>query len=218
MKAFLALILSCFLLSSCATTHPGNLGSSNGKANFPLKMSARTIDFEVDSPFQLVEFTFENTSKDWLKLTNTKVVIDNPTASKVSVVLGNDLLSWAEAVQAKNQKDNYNKEIWQTGLFGLGTIGALSGNKDAAVAGVAVMIGTSIWAATDAYAGKYKTATGVDTKPKSHLYEDMSIPGTMFFRRWVLLNKPAGTAVKKIILQLEDVNNNRGLYEVEPSL
>lgn len=209
----MTLITSTFL--SCATTHPGHVGASTDSSKLPLKLSARVVEQKRDGLFELIEFTLENTSEEWLKITNSKILISNPEVSKLSVVLGDDLIAWAEATQLQKNQDDYNDSLIKTGLMGLGTAAMIAGgSSDARVSGAALVIGTYAWAAGDVLSGKYQTANGVLTKPKSHLYEPTSVPGKMFLRRWALINKPSGVYIQSIAVQFEDIHGVKGTYNV----
>lgn len=211
---FFTLIVSLFYVS-CATTHPGRLGHTKDNSTLPIKVSARTVDSDPESTFELIEFTIENVSENWLKISHSKVLIDDPAKSRLSVVLGDDLAAWAEAAHFKYNQDAYNRSMLQSGLIGLGAAAVMAGGKgDVGSLGKAAFIGGTAWIAGDVVAGQYQSATGVETKPKNHLYEPMNIPGKMYIRRWVLLNKPAKVRIRDIAFQLEDINGLVGTYSV----
>lgn len=208
------LILTLFL-ASCATTHPGKFGAAVGSSDLPLKISAKTIDSKKEQAFQLVEFTLENTSDDWLKINNSQVLIPNPAESHLSVVLGQDLVSWAEAMQFQQSQDQYNKDLIRTGLLGVGAVSVVvPGSKDTKTAGAVLTLGSVGWAAYDVITSARQKVNGVEKNPTTHLYEPMSIPGKMYLRRWVLINKPSGTMLSTVSVQIENINGGKGVYEI----
>ena len=217
----LALLVAIELsLVGCATTHPGFKGKSLSKGErLPLVVSGKSIDSGAGQPFQLVEVTFENTSDDWLRVSKTELVIANPAESKLSVVLGKDLSDWAEAKRFQLQKDEYNKELVQSGVMVAGATAVMVGthNKSSAVAGLGALavLGSVGWAVSDAISSSYHHATETNKAPDQHLYQSFSVPGKLFLRRWILLNKPSDKIINKLVFELETVEGARESYELE---
>ncbi len=208
------------LFIGCATTHPGNEGKSTAKEPIiPLKISAQTIDDARGESFQLIELTLENTSENWLRIARSQIVISNPAESKLSVVLGKDLRDWAQAMELRLKKDEHNRQLLQVGLVTAGAAAVVAGthNNDSSVAtvGMATLVGTSAWAVTDVIRQSYRTAQQVDKIPENHLYQAFSVPGKMFLRRWILLNKPSNSLVTTLVIALETVEGEKEHYEIK---
>ena len=219
MKYAYLMALTLFL-AGCATTHPGNEGISLSKdVHLPLKVSAQTIDNPKDESFQLIEITVENMSDEWLRINHSEVIIPDPATSKLSLVFGKDLTDWAQAMEFRLAKDNHNKELLQASLLGAGAVAAIAGeatdNKGLAAAGVITVTGTYAWAATDVILQSRKSAEQSQKVPENHLYRPFSVPGKMFLRRWVLLNKPTKTVVQNLVVQLENVAGEKETYEIK---
>lgn len=217
-KTSLILTLSATMIA-CATTHPGMEGKSvNATPTIPLKISARTVENQSKGAFQLVEVTLENTSDDWVRIDHSEVLINDPAESKVSVVMGDDLKVWAEAVITKEKQEAHNKAMVQTGILAAGTaaavLGAGRGDRGLATAGAAAMVGTYAWAAADVISASVDAAQGVKKVPETHLYKQVSIPGKMYLRRWVLMNKPADRIIQRVALQFETVDGTKDVYVV----
>ena len=116
-----AILIASGFFSSCATTHQGQMGSKTDKKLTPLRVSAVTVDDRPDDPFQLIELTLENTSDKWLRYDRGEVNILNPAESGLSVVIGPDLKTWADAMELRNKKENFNTEL---ALVGVSAVGA----------------------------------------------------------------------------------------------
>lgn len=207
-------------LMACATTHPGNQGQSlNKDSRLPFKISAQTIEESQEESFQLIEVTLENTSENWLKVNRSQIVIDNPAESKLSVVLGKDLKDWAQAMSLRLQKDEHNKQLLRLGLTAAGAVamGVGSKNDDSALvaAGALTVVGTYAWAVTDVIRQSYQAAEQSEKVPENHIYQPFSVPGKMFLRRWVLLNKPYKSVVNNLVLELETVQGEKDTYEIK---
>ena len=217
-KLIMSLALLGFL-TACASTHPGSEGRSlNTNWRLPLKVSAQTIDDARGEAFQLIEVTLENVSESWVKVNRTQVVINNPAESKLSVVLGKDLKDWAQAMKFRLMKDEHNRQMLQLGLATAGAVASASGTQDnnsaLAVAGAVTLIGTYAWAVTDTIQQSYKSAEQSEKVPENHLYQSFSVPGKMFLRRWVLLNKPSQSLIRTFVLELETIEGEKDTYEV----
>lgn len=215
----ITLATTLLFLFSCASIHPGNEGHSvlNGK-KLPIKVSAQTIDDPKGEAFQLMEITIENLSDDWLRISRAEVIISNPAESKLSVVLGKDLHSWAQAMEARLKKDEYNKQLLQAALLTGGSI-AMSSSKQnpgstAAIAGAVSVLGTSVWAVSDVLSKSYDSATQGSKIPENHLYEPFSVPGKMFLRRWILFNKPSTDVIGKLVVEFETAEGEKDTYEI----
>lgn len=207
------------LMTACASTHPGNIGESiSPQAKLPLKISAESIDAKKNESFQLIDLTLENTSDAWLKINRTQVLIGDPAESKLSVVLGSDLKDWAQAVSFKQKQDQHNTEMAQMGLLGVGTAAALMGgyrgDSGLATAGAAVAVGTYGWVLTDAISSSINEAQRSEKIPDNHLYHSASIPSKMFLRRWVLINKPVGQVLNKLVIEFETVEGEKDTYAI----
>lgn len=211
-----SLILPALFLAACATTHPGNYGQSlNSPAKLPLKISAENIDRNDNGSFQLIEITLENTEDAWLRLEKTEVVIKDPAESKVSVVLGQDLKDWAEAEKFKQKMDEHNKMLAQSGILAAGAVAAIAGDKDSnlAKAGTLILIGTSAWVVNDVINASLKDTQSLKI-PENHLYRPANIPGHLFIRRWVLINKPSKKVVSKLVLAFKTIEGETDTYEI----
>jgi hypothetical protein len=217
MKRFV-LFIALLTLSACATTHPGKMGASLKNSNIPLKISAQKVDQKENEAFQLVDVTIENISDIWLKIHSVRVVIKDPSMSKVSVVMGRDLKDWALAMEARMRAESYNKNVAMMGLAAVGAAATAYGLYDdkpeVAVAGAAALVGAGAWAATNQSKSSLKKATTSDTLPNNHLYQSFSVPAKMFARRWVLLNKPSDQIIDKILLDVETVEGEKDTYEI----
>lgn len=214
-----SILVSILLLTSCASIHPGNFAKQAGESqNIPLVISGETIESELGSPYQLVQVTFENTSDTWVRIVESNISLDDLNGSKISVVVGNDLKFWAEAMEAQKKVDDQNKEILQASLAlaGAGTMvgGSIKGNSKAVVAGSAVLAGSSVWSAADGITKSKKAANQAPAVPETHLYSPTTVPPKLFLRRWVLLNKPVTEEVHKLVFSIETEKSERATYVI----
>ena len=213
-KMILTLLAALFLVA-CASTHPGTSGQSQApQPKIPLKLSAQNIDEEESDAFQLIEVTLENTSDRWVKISKVQYLIQDPDTSKLSVVLGQDLSDWAQASANKRKVEMHNRQMVQAGLVGLGAVAMASSgkNSDMGVAGALMTTGTYGWVLSDAIRADLRNAEGVKQVPANHLYHPASVPGKMFLRRWILLNKPSDSVVKVMRIEIETIEGEKETY------
>lgn len=220
MKNLILSILFVALLTSCASKHPGNYGKPIGdKKAIAIIVSGKTVDSKPDSPFQQIELTIENTSADWVRISRAEVVNDDPGKSKISVVVGNDLQSWTEAKSYEQTLKDQNEAMAAAGIAAAGAavaIGGASGkNSGATSAGLATMVGAAAYSDAKAI-GKFKTDTERALKvPGHHLYTPFSIPGKMFLRKWLLMNKPVGAMIDNLVVEFETVEGVKESYVIK---
>ena len=218
MIKYLLLVFVLFTVA-CATTHPGSEGKAlPGEAALPMKVSAQTIDNAKGESFQLIEVTVENLADEWLRIHNARVVIDNPAESKLSIVLGQDLKDWAQAMELRLKKDEHNRELLKIGLGAAGGVAAVVGsqtnNPGVTLAGASLLLGTYAWAVTDVIRHGYASSTQANRVPENHLHQSFSVPGKMFLRRWVLINKPSATLINHLVIEFETVGGEKNTYEI----
>lgn len=208
---FLIMPLAFFVMG-CATTHPGNVGKSiKASSPIPIKISAQSVDGSYDDTYQLIDVTIENMSERWVKINSAQVVISNP--AELSVIKGEDLRHWSQAMRFKLEKDQHNAEIAQAVILTGGVIAAHSNDSATSAAGSIATLGVLGWAVADAVNFSYRKATQAGAFPENHLYSPFSIPGRLFTRRWVVLNKPLNVEVQKLVIEVETISGEKDVYE-----
>jgi hypothetical protein len=216
MNSTLSIFIALFL-TACASTHPGTEGKPlNNDSNIPIIISAENIDLDSTQPFQLIDLTIENKSNDWLRIKRSEVLISDPGKSKLSVVVGQDLKDWAQATQFKLQKDDHNNQMLQLGLLTASSValGSKDSNPTLQTVGALGLIGTSAWVTSDVLKQALRNANQSEKVPENHLYHSFSVPGKMFTRKWVLLNKPVDTVIKTLYVEIETVDGAKESYAI----
>ena len=205
--------------AACASVHPGNMAKqSDGVPIDGLVVSAEELSDPGREAFSMISLTFENQTANWLRIDKIEVLMDEPTAKVVSVVLGQDLKDWASAMEARAQMEKHNREMTQIGLAAVGAVAAAAGgashNQNAALLGLSVLGASEAWMITDAIRYKIARAENTKTYPEDHLYHPFSVPGKMFLRRWLLLNKPVGKRVTSLPIAVTMVDGKREVLTV----
>lgn len=218
MKKLIIFCTLCLNLS-CASIHKGNPAQAKNQLNpINLKLSAESLETNADEPFQLIEITFENLSNNWIKIYRSELIFDNTTQADVSVVQGSDLRDWAQAVKAQNKIYNYKKKLTQAGMLAAGSLTALAGassnDRKLKELGIISAVSVTAWVISDILRSLFFVSEGGAQNPENHLYQPFAVPGKLFMRRWVLLNKPVNTEIKKLNLKLETVEGEKEDYEL----
>lgn len=216
------LILSIMLsvLTACATVHNGELAQrESGDAIDGLLVSATELSDPAKESFSMIAMTFENQTDKWIRVEKAELVIDEKAAKMISVVVGTDLLDWASAMQARSELEAHNQQMTQLGLAGLGAavavVGSAKQDSTAIAAGLGVMTATEAWMVSDAIVNSRSVAQNPKTLPGSHLYTPFAVPGKMFLRRWVLINKPVGKALTEFPIAVTTVDGKREIMTVK---
>ncbi len=220
MKNFVITFFAMAALISCASKHPGNEGQViGGKKNLQMKVSGKTVDSKPQSPFQEIELTIENTSGDWIRISRAEVLIDDPSKSKISVVVGNDLQSWVDAKQYELKMNERNNQLAQAGLAAAGGViavgGAKSGNNNAVAVGAVTALSGLGWAMGSQYSKEDRDAEAALKVPGHHLYNPFAVPRKKFLRKWLLINKPVGTMVNNLVIEFETVEGQKEHYAIK---
>lgn len=213
------LTLSLLLFSACASVHPGHESIRDAVSDeLGLKISARKIDDDANDSFSLVEVTLENQNDEWVKVASAEIPIDQPASSKVSVVVGKDLVDWADAVAERDKLQKHNRAVVESiAMIGGATAIAVSGNRPNVgnTLGAVVYTGAFGFYLTDIFSNGRRRAESPGTLPDHHLYTPFSIPGRLFTRKWLVLNRPVGTTVSTLGMNLETVDGKKAHYTVK---
>lgn len=208
-------VISSSLLVSCASIHPGFKGHSVEPGNpIDITVSAENLDYSKRDSFQLIEVTIENNTTEWIRIESIRPRLPDPAESKVSAVLGQDLVDWAEAKQAQAKVDKLNQDIIQASLVGAGVLASTSKNSALSSLGTVATVGGLGWAAATGISGDKRQAEAVMKVPSTHLYAPVAVPAKMFQRRWLLLNKPPNAELTTLVIDVTTVDGKRGMYEI----
>ena len=215
MKHVLLALVCLPFLASCATVHSEYAGMA-AENKLPLKLSATTVgDTAQEDSFQLVEITMENTSDKWVKVTSGKVLIGEAAANDISVMVGNDLRDWAKAVSNREKIKSQNDGVLMASLLTAGAVASVaSGDRTVQAAGnLSQAVGYGM-IADRLYSGMMRDAMGVAQTPEDYVTAPVNIPGKLFQRRWLVLNKPAGQLVRTLVVEFETTTGEKDIYVV----
>lgn len=208
-KQFLGLIFCPLISVGCASKHFDHKAEKvSGDAIEGLIVSGADITGTQKEAFSMIALTFENTTGEWIRIEKAEVMIGKDLADRVSSVVGKDLEDWASAIEARAILEKQNREMTHIGFaYGsaaLAIAGATSnGNgSEATLFGAAAYTLTLDWAMLDLIKWSKADAQNPKALPQNHIERSFSIPGKLFLRRWVLLNKPLDARITEIPLKI----------------
>ena len=215
-RRFIVLLVSPAFIA-CASVHPGKIAKVEHQ-RIPAKVSGKPINYWNGETFQLVEITIENTSEQWMRIVRSDIVIDDPSTSKTSVIVGEDLKGWAQAMHERAKLEDYNKSMTSLGVAAVGILAMAAGaksNSDLKYIGAATTVGAAVYDGGRQISRDRNAAQESNRVPESHLYQPFSIPGKMFQRRWIVLNKPAKMKMQNLVVELENIEGQKDRYEIK---
>lgn len=229
LKQCIAVTLS-LSLASCASVHPGVEAEPQPVVSpepgvigtkLPLKVSADIANSEAEDSFSVVYLTFENTGSNWVRIDNVDFEIGPEASNKLSVVVGRDLADWAVAYDERERLRKHNQQMTVDAILGGGIVAAaLAGGSQGdtrsalAVASMLAVTGAMTYAIVDTYSSMAALHETPKKVPKNHVYQPFTVPGKLFTRRWVLVNKPVGEALTKISLKVRTAEGETERYVV----
>lgn len=249
MKKVLLLVLFMLLMfAGCASVHSGNyaeqISETDGwisdnlkETNLGLVISGQ-LNEDLESDYiDVINFSFENVTSEWIRLKNVKVYFEDEELNKTSkYVGGKDLLDWYEAIKDRNEIRRINKKIFLGSMTLLGGVVAEFGSDNisdlgeiTAITGLAsfdlLYINSQIDKVLDEnhskdfkYEEKEKIEKKVKIFPKSHLFYDrFNIPPGLYNKRWVAIHYP-GKENKKpynIILEYETLDGKKEKVKIQ---
>lgn len=220
---FKKVVLS-ILLCSCASIHNGyyaknESGESTSKS--PLSISSKEIKSLGSKHFVNFDFTIENNTNTFIKITRATLEFPDPRINaNVKVPRGRELIAWADAAQQNQQISDYNASLilGSVTVMGLGLM--MTGNDSLMVGGAIAAVGASSADAVRTVVRtqqeieksvQYPTASQYnDILPYSHLYAgSFDVPPGLHVKKWITLYTPYPTAINairtgKLTLEMDD--------------
>jgi hypothetical protein len=221
-KPSVALVLFPLLLASCASVHPGNIADrETNNPKIPLIVSGE-VDTSIDAKAnEMINLTFENTGDQWVRVDTLEVLINPSELNRVSVVVGKDLGDWVAAYSAKRKLDSYNRSVLLGGLLiGGAIVNAAAGDSDSRawqMVGAAGAVSTAVGSgmlASDVYSRIRGRAEKPRHRTEASTDHAFAIPGKLFVRKWILMNKPTDRVIDKLVLRLTTVEGEVETYVI----
>ena len=181
------------------STHKKNMSVQTGATkDSDLKVSVEKNSSLSTKNFWVLEYSIENTGSEYKRYDKINITIDKAIENEVKVVVGQDLVNWAEGIKNKIEKDNYNLNLF---LGSMSTIAASSAaiSKDpqyskAAMTVAAAGYGTLAVNQFIQIRDGIKNTNKSDTRgliPGNHvLATPVSVPPNLFLKRFAVFYIP----------------------------
>lgn len=187
------------VMTGCASVHSGRYASEvNGRGEevtsvvkSPLIISAKLNIGMSSEYFGMIEFTFENQSDEWIRLSNIVLHPENEANSEhIKIIGGEELDQWYSSTLAKKAISDHNFAVGAGLLLGAGVAAMAKDNGSGVSSAGAVLAGTSVASMTlKGFNEQLNKLEGPAIFPKTHLFHsDVLIPPKLFTRKWLVLN------------------------------
>lgn len=215
MKHLITFLIT-LLIVSCASKHPGRKAENLSKDDLlGLVISGRKVTSLSDKYHSFIDFTFENTGPDWKRIKSIEFSCGKKCDDKINIIVGKDIVIWAEAMKEKKAISDYNSKLLLGSLAVAGAVTAgvsnSNGTTAAGLGAYAVGMGGLAAKGISKNLGKLQTSKQV---PEQHIYSPFAVPSELFVRRWILLNHKASDSPLDAILTVNTINNKTQKYKI----
>lgn len=223
MKKLMIIFLSALLFVACATTHSGRIAKPvTQPEDVDLEISVKLNGDYSDATNFYYDVTIENKGGSYLRIDQVELDFENADKAPHNVVVGQDLVAWAESYAIRKEKENYNGDLGTAALVLTGAAimlaGAATGRSEqsrALVEGGALLAGAGVgWEAYRKIKSSKDKVMNAKWVPESHLYSPVTVPSSGFAQRWILVNLPKKKIANRALLKIRTVEGQEAVYEV----
>ncbi|WP_374078803.1 hypothetical protein [Bdellovibrio bacteriovorus] len=212
-------LVLALLLTSCASKDlamRGELTSSTSTAK--LDVSAELVDEYSDDYNIFLQVNFQSRDGKWIRVDKTELDLSNSDNQPYNIVVGKDLVAWAEAKAEEKKMREHNKSMGSMGVAAAGgalaVIGILTDSKELAAAGGLTLIGATGYDTYNNIKNTKNSVQGAKHVPETHLYAPFTIPSMSLSKRWILINAPTGRIGRTAKLKLTTVEGEVLNYNI----
>lgn len=216
------LLLSLLLLNiGCASYQSGgyaNVISGDHPSNIPI--SGKLDSTLTTKHYAVINFTFGNSSKEWLRVKKVRLDFNNEKLNKkANIVVGQDIVTWAESIRHKVAIDQWNKEIIWGSIALAGAVSAAasgsSSNSGLLYAGAGTYALTSGVLVANSIVDKVDDLERAKLFPRTHLYQSFSVPAGLYTNRWILLQIDKGDIPTEVYFDVEYLDGKKAKYKIK---
>lgn len=208
-------VLNSIWLLACASTKNKNFanyiredGVKQSFANTSIRGLRVTFDRNVDlsdENFDVLMISFENESKEWIRLNQWEVDFATKAIKQdVKILNGRELQAWAKATQMRSRAQTHNSNVLLASILGLSVIGETV-SSDPAIQNTAKLTGAASLSllAAKSLQESAQMASGNQTFPENHLLrEEVLVPPGLTEKRWIVFQ--VRTPMKQLSLRGQD--------------
>ncbi len=214
------IVLSLMLLLSACASKELSLKADlvNGAAPFNMDVSAAPIPEYSDDYNLLLQINLRSRDGRWVRVDTAEMEPASIDGTPFNVIVGKDLVAWAEAKGNEIKMDRYNSAMKLKGLAAVSGAAIVAGiltDSDALMAaGMAGSAGVAGYSAVTSMQQTRDLVQGVKPVPESHLYSPFAVPSMTLVKRWVLINAPTGRISKTVNLKIKTVEGDTMTYAI----
>ncbi|MGZ3791878.1 MAG: hypothetical protein ACXVCP_05995 [Bdellovibrio sp.] len=217
---YLVCTLMALFLSACASKDLAlKADKVSATSDAKLNVTAEVISDYSDDYNILLQFNFHSNDGKWLRVDEAEISFDTDNKNPFNVIVGKDLVTWAEAKYEEKKIDEHNEQLGSLTVAAVGGAAAVAGilyhNKDLSGLGVLAMGGASGYDTYSKIKRSQKNAQGVKLVPEGHLYLPFTIPSMTLSKRWALINCPTGLIGRILKLRLKTVEGDSYIYNID---
>jgi len=213
-------VVLTLVLIGCASQQPGEFAKvieGDHPQNTPL--TAYVDETYSTDKFMFINITFGNQNEQWTRVKAARIYFSDELDRTTSIIVGQDLMSWAEAMTHKVQVDQHNRNVWLgsavAALAATSVVASSNGNNNLALGTLGAVSGIVTIDAINKTIKKAEAIQRASLVPDGHLYSGpFSIPPGLVTTRWVLLQIPSKGNVCKANFEVEYLDNKSAKYEV----
>ncbi len=211
------LLLAFLMIAGCASVHPGNLGNElNHKRKDDFIVSAQRVSDFSDPTISFISITMENKSDKWMKIKSTDFNCGKECNKKINIIVGNDLVAWAKSKKDQMDMKKQNENLFLGGLTAGGLLlSILTRNSEIATAGVLVAAASGSTSLIKDIKNEKTTLENPNWVPEEHLFSDISVPTSLYTRKWILVSHPKNFDIAAFILNFKTVEDEELKYVIK---
>lgn len=223
MRFLCYMILAAALFSaSCASIEYANAGqqvNDNNKlsdrevSDLGLKISAEENVQLGSDYFGVINFSFINTSQEWIYIKNIKLDFGDGINENIRIISGKDIYAWKESTLHRNQIDEYNMKLFLGTVALAGAFMSESGNKYAGKTGELMLLGAYSSLSVKELNDSQKKINYPAIFPQNHLLSgEIIVPPGLFVKKWIVVNSRNHDKIgiiKKFDIEYETKSNDK---------
>lgn len=212
--------LLALTLSACASKKlPLRADIVSATSNAKLNVSAEVINDYSDEYNVLFQVNLQSKDGKWLRIDESEISFDTDTQDPFNIIVGKDLVTWAEAKAEEKRIDDHNSDFASWAVTAVGGAAAVTGiltdSKELSALGLTAVAGASGYESYKVIKNRQKEAQGVKLVPDGHLYMPFTIPSMSLVKRWVLINCPSGRIGRILKLRLKTVEGDTFSFNID---
>lgn len=118
-------VLSFLTVCGCVSAHKEKVSNQTGSTiDRQIQVSVEKNERMSSANFVVLEYTLENKGADFRRYKNIELIVPEKLSESVKVVVGQDLVNWAEGIKNKMELEAYNRRMILASISAVAMTGA----------------------------------------------------------------------------------------------